>query len=67
MFFFSDANLQKDHYLLSLMDEEGWVSINKIADFNRVCSLYNVALYLFYVMECLIINGCAAIKVCAPN
>eukprot|EP00268_Persea_americana_P011018 TRINITY_DN14546_c0_g1_i3.p1 TRINITY_DN14546_c0_g1~~TRINITY_DN14546_c0_g1_i3.p1 ORF type:complete len:967 (+),score=186.90 TRINITY_DN14546_c0_g1_i3:325-3225(+) len=35
-YYFSDANLQKDHYLLSLMDEEGWVSINKIADFNRV-------------------------------
>lgn len=37
--FFSDENLQKDHYLISLLDEEGWVSISKIADFNRVCFL----------------------------
>lgn len=35
-YYFSDENLQKDPYLLSLMDGEGWVSISKIADFNRV-------------------------------
>ncbi|XP_039128157.1 LOW QUALITY PROTEIN: la-related protein 1A-like [Dioscorea cayenensis subsp. rotundata] len=35
-YYFSDENLQKDHYLLSLLDEHGWVSISKIADFNRV-------------------------------
>ncbi|ONK67449.1 uncharacterized protein A4U43_C05F150 [Asparagus officinalis] len=35
-YYFSDENLQKDHYLLQLLDEQGWVSINKIADFNRV-------------------------------
>lgn len=35
-YYFSDENLHKDHYLLSLMDGEGWVPISKIADFNRV-------------------------------
>ncbi|XP_077230274.1 la-related protein 1A-like isoform X2 [Tasmannia lanceolata] len=35
-YYFSDQNLQKDHYLLSLMDGHGWVPISKIADFNRV-------------------------------
>ncbi|KAJ0979096.1 hypothetical protein J5N97_014570 [Dioscorea zingiberensis] len=35
-YYFSDENLRKDHYLLSLLDEHGWVSILKIADFNRV-------------------------------
>ncbi|XP_043691969.1 la-related protein 1A-like [Telopea speciosissima] len=35
-YYFSDVNLQKDAYLLSLMDDQGWVSISKISDFNRV-------------------------------
>lgn len=35
-YYFSDENLQKDTFLLSLLDEQGWVSISKIADFNRV-------------------------------
>ncbi|XP_074571311.1 la-related protein 1A-like [Curcuma longa] len=35
-YYFSDENLQKDRYLISLLDEQGWVSITKIADFNRV-------------------------------
>ncbi|OVA13773.1 Protein of unknown function DM15 [Macleaya cordata] len=35
-YYFSNENLQKDHYLLSLMDDHGWVPISKIADFNRV-------------------------------
>ncbi|KAK8942779.1 hypothetical protein KSP39_PZI008882 [Platanthera zijinensis] len=35
-YYFSDENLQKDNFLLSLLDEQGWVSISKIADFNRV-------------------------------
>ncbi|KAJ4979342.1 hypothetical protein NE237_010122 [Protea cynaroides] len=35
-YYFSDENLQKDPYLLSLMDDQGWASISKIADFNRV-------------------------------
>ncbi|PKA65619.1 hypothetical protein AXF42_Ash020549 [Apostasia shenzhenica] len=35
-YYFSDENLQKDSFLISLMDEQGWVSISRIADFNRV-------------------------------
>ncbi|KAK9022305.1 hypothetical protein V6N11_002582 [Hibiscus sabdariffa] len=35
-YYFSDANLQNDRYLISLMDDLGWVPIIKIADFKRV-------------------------------
>ncbi|XP_072984049.1 la-related protein 1A isoform X2 [Typha latifolia] len=35
-YYFSDENLQKDNYLISLLDEQGWVLVSKIADFNRV-------------------------------
>ncbi|KAL1098521.1 hypothetical protein V6Z11_D05G105600 [Gossypium hirsutum] len=35
-YYFSDANLRNDHYLISLMDDLGWVPIYKIADFKRV-------------------------------
>lgn len=35
-YYFSDQNLQNDHYLLSLMDNQGWVPIATIADFKRV-------------------------------
>ncbi|KAL7174478.1 hypothetical protein ACSBR2_033682 [Camellia fascicularis] len=35
-YYFSDGNLQNDHYLISLMDDEGWVPISKIAEFKRV-------------------------------
>ncbi|KAA8550052.1 hypothetical protein F0562_001736 [Nyssa sinensis] len=35
-YYFSDENLQNDHYLLSLMDDQGWVPISTIADFKRV-------------------------------
>ncbi|KDP46005.1 hypothetical protein JCGZ_14912 [Jatropha curcas] len=35
-YYFSDENLKTDHYLISLMDEQGWVPISTIADFNRV-------------------------------
>ncbi|CAN6869866.1 unnamed protein product [Brassica oleracea] len=31
--FFNDENLQNDQYLISLMDEQGWVPIKIIADF----------------------------------
>ena len=33
---FSDENLENDHYLISLMDEEGWVPTKIIAGFKRV-------------------------------
>ncbi|KAH9603926.1 hypothetical protein KSS87_018010 [Heliosperma pusillum] len=35
-YYFSDENLQKDKYLISLMDDQGWVPVPVIADFNRV-------------------------------
>ncbi|KAE8688842.1 hypothetical protein F3Y22_tig00110954pilonHSYRG00112 [Hibiscus syriacus] len=35
-YYFSDENLQHDHYLISLMDDQGWVPISTIADFKRV-------------------------------
>ncbi|ESR59631.1 hypothetical protein CICLE_v10014180mg [Citrus x clementina] len=35
-YYFSDENLQNDHYLISLMDAQGWVPIAIIADFKRV-------------------------------
>ncbi|XP_071703453.1 la-related protein 1C-like [Rutidosis leptorrhynchoides] len=38
-YYFSDANLVKDKYLRSNMDEEGWVPVTLIAGFHRVQSL----------------------------
>ncbi|KAE8655459.1 Lupus la ribonucleoprotein, putative isoform 2 [Hibiscus syriacus] len=35
-YYFSDENLQNDRYLISLMDDLGWVPISKIADFKRI-------------------------------
>ncbi|KAG4389128.1 hypothetical protein GLYMA_06G022100v4 [Glycine max] len=35
-YYFSDANLVKDEYLRSNMDEQGWVPISLIASFPRV-------------------------------
>ncbi|XP_038706584.1 la-related protein 1A-like isoform X2 [Tripterygium wilfordii] len=35
-YYFSDRNLPNDHYLISLMDDEGWVPISSLAEFNRV-------------------------------
>ena len=32
----SDENLHSDHYLISQMDDQGWVPISVIADFKRV-------------------------------
>lgn len=37
MLVFSDTNLDHDDFLKSLMDENGWVPVSKVADFNRVC------------------------------
>lgn len=44
--FGSDENLQNDHYLISLMDAQGWVPIAIIADFKRVC--FNQWWILYY-------------------
>ena len=46
-YYFSDANLVKDDYLRSNMDDQGWVPIAIIASFPRVKSLTtNVQLIL---------------------
>ena len=53
--FGSDENLQNDQYLISRMDDQGWVPISIIADFKRVhflailCSNYGGALLLMQV------------------
>ncbi|CAA6654483.1 unnamed protein product [Spirodela intermedia] len=38
-YYFSDENLRMDRFLLSLLDNEGWVPVTKIANFNRVKSM----------------------------
>ncbi|WJX15620.1 hypothetical protein P8452_05741 [Trifolium repens] len=38
-YYFSDANIAKDEFLKSNMDEEGWVPITLIANFPRVRNL----------------------------
>ena len=35
-YYFSDANIGKDHYLRQLMDPEGFVPVKEIAKFNRL-------------------------------
>lgn len=40
-YYFSDANLVKDEFLKSNMDDQGWVPITLIASFPRVKSLTN--------------------------
>ncbi|OIW07919.1 hypothetical protein TanjilG_20020 [Lupinus angustifolius] len=40
-YYFSEANLVKDEFLRSNMDEHGWVPVTVIADFPRVRSLTN--------------------------
>ena len=45
--FGSDGNLQNDRYLISLMDNEGWVPISTIAEFKRVFFL--VKCFCIYV------------------
>ncbi|KAK9271245.1 hypothetical protein L1049_026835 [Liquidambar formosana] len=40
-YYFSDANLIKDEFLKSNMDEQGWVPITLIASFPRVKNLTN--------------------------
>ncbi|XP_050235996.1 la-related protein 1A isoform X2 [Mercurialis annua] len=35
-YYFSDENLKTDQYLISWMDDQGWVPISKVADFKRV-------------------------------
>ncbi|KAL9274045.1 La-related protein [Drosera capensis] len=38
-YYFSDKNLADDEFLIALMDDKGWASIPRIAEFNRVKSM----------------------------
>ncbi|GAB2234150.1 hypothetical protein Drorol1_Dr00003387 [Drosera rotundifolia] len=38
-YYFSDKNLVDDKFLIALMDDKGWASIPRIAEFNRVKSM----------------------------
>merc|ERR1711871_931729 len=38
-YYFSDANLVKDKWLVSQMDAEGWIDLALLATFNRVRAL----------------------------
>ncbi|KAK9677939.1 hypothetical protein RND81_11G177000 [Saponaria officinalis] len=38
-YYFCDENLETDGHLISLMDDQGWVPVSVIADFNRVRSM----------------------------
>lgn len=48
----SHDNLLKDYYLRSKMEEQGWVPIQIIADFNRVSYVSEfLKCLLFYVRD----------------
>ncbi|ESQ42139.1 hypothetical protein EUTSA_v10012690mg [Eutrema salsugineum] len=49
-YYFSDENLQHDHYLISLMDEQGWVSTKIIADFKRVKAMTMDVDFIVYAL-----------------
>ncbi|XP_047326910.1 la-related protein 1A-like [Impatiens glandulifera] len=45
--YFSEENLETDHHLKSLMDDQGWVHVDEIVKFPRVRSLtHNITLIL---------------------
>ena len=43
-FYFSEQNLERDIYLRSLMDPEGYVSVREIMSFRRIQTLLMVVL-----------------------
>lgn len=50
-YYFSPANLCKDIFLRQNMDEQGWVPISVIADFNRVKQMTNSIQYLLDTVQ----------------
>ncbi|KAJ8766804.1 hypothetical protein K2173_008358 [Erythroxylum novogranatense] len=50
-YYFSDENLQTDHYLISLMDGQGWVPISRIADFKRVKKMTTDIPFILYALQ----------------
>ncbi|KAJ0913094.1 putative la-type HTH domain, winged helix-like DNA-binding domain superfamily [Helianthus annuus] len=59
-YYFSDQNLLSDRYLISLMDDQGWVPISTIADFKRVCLINSPAFEVLHISK-LINFGCILI------
>ncbi|KFK26365.1 hypothetical protein AALP_AA8G239200 [Arabis alpina] len=49
-YYFSDENLQTDQYLISLMDEQGWVPTKIIADFKRVKAMTMDVEFIVYAL-----------------
>lgn len=46
-YYFSDENLTDDHYLISLMDDQGWVPISIVAEFKRVANMCTDTPFIF--------------------
>ncbi|XP_048434679.1 la-related protein 1A-like [Pyrus x bretschneideri] len=53
-YYFSDKNLKKDHYLISIMDDQGWVSISTIAEFKR---LKNMCTDIPFILDSLLLGS----------
>ncbi|TKY57611.1 La-related protein 1C [Spatholobus suberectus] len=49
-YYFSDANLVRDEFLRSKMDEQGWVPVTLIADFPRVSYLCLMRQYFLHLL-----------------
>ncbi|KAF8113372.1 hypothetical protein N665_0050s0030 [Sinapis alba] len=49
-YYFSDENLENDRYLISLMDEQGWVPTKTIADFKRVKMMTTDVEFIVYAL-----------------
>ncbi|KAI4368670.1 hypothetical protein MLD38_017203 [Melastoma candidum] len=62
-YYFSDENLQHDRYLLSLMDDEGWVLIFQIAEFKRVKRMCTDIRFILYALHSSMIVEVKADKV----
>ncbi|XP_031389019.1 la-related protein 1A isoform X2 [Punica granatum] len=50
-YYFSDENLQTDHYLIALMEDEGWVPISHIAEFKRVKRMCTDIQFILYSLQ----------------
>lgn len=50
-YYFSDENLQTDHYLISQMNDEGWVPVSVIADFKRVKRMSTDITFILYALQ----------------
>ncbi|KAL1204265.1 La-related protein 1A [Cardamine amara subsp. amara] len=49
-YYFSDENLENDHYLISLMDEQGWVPTKIIAGFKRLRAMTMDVDFIVYAL-----------------